>query len=240
MYQYSWLVLFAPLLSFVVIVFGTRVWDMQSRPKKVQLTTHDGHDSHDADAHEGVHAGAELAYATVPGITSAAADSASKDATAHGEDQAAVAHGANLDDHGEDDDEDPKVAHLSQGAIVSGYIGIGIMLLAAIYSWALLFVSLGDSAFQKSGGIQVFAYNWLTQPGGVGNYTIAFHIDTLAIAMMVVVTTVSLLVHFYHRVIWKTRPAMHVSMHILPSLPSQCWLLSLLRTSWSSSLAGNW
>ena len=197
MYQYSWLVLFAPLLSFVVIVFGTRVWDMQSRPKKVQLTTHDAHGSHDADAHEGVHAGAELAYASVPGIATASADSDSKDATAHAEDQAAVAHGANLDDHGEDDDEDPKVAHLSAGAIVSGYIGIGIMLLAVIYSWALLFVSLGDTAFQKSGGIQVFAYNWFAQPGGVGNYTIAFHIDTLAIAMMVVVTTVSLLVHFY-------------------------------------------
>ncbi len=71
------------------------------------------------------------------------------------------------------------------------------MLLAAIYSWVLLFVSLGDTAFQKSGGIQVFAYNWFTQPGNVGNYTIAFHLDTLAIAMMVVVTTVSLLVHYY-------------------------------------------
>ena len=144
-----------------------------------------------------MHAGAELAYATVPGITSAAADSASKDVTAHAEDQAAVAHGANLDDHGEDDDEDPKVAHLSAGAIVSGYVGMVIMLFAALYSWVLLFVSLGDTAFQRSGGIQVFAYDWLTQPGGAGNYTIAFHIDTLAIAMMVVVTTVSLLVHFY-------------------------------------------
>ena len=198
MYQYSWLVLFAPLLSFVVIVFGTRVWDMQSRPKKVQLTTHDEHGSHDADAHEGVHAGAELVYASVPGVASAAADSDSKDATAHAEDRAAVAHGANLDDHGEDDDEDPKVTHLSAGALVSGYMGIGIMLLAALYSWALLFVSLGDTAFQKSGGVQnIVAYNWFTQPGGAGNYTIAFHIDTLAIAMMVVVTTVSLLVHFY-------------------------------------------
>lgn len=198
MYQYSWLVLFAPLLSFVVIVFGTRVWDMQSRPKKVRIVTHDEHGSHDVQGNEQeAHAGAELAYATVPDIASMAADRGSKDSVAHAEDRAAAEHGAHLDDSGEDDDEDPKVAHLSQGAVVSGYVGIGIMLLAAIYSWALLFVSLGDTAFQKSGGVRVFVYDWFTQPGGAGNYTIAFHLDTLAIAMMVVVTTISLLVHFY-------------------------------------------
>ena len=197
MYQYSWLVLFAPLLSFVVIVFGTRVWDMQSRPKKVSIVTHDEHGSHDAQGSEQeAHAGAELAYATVPGITSAATDRGSKDSVAQAEDHAAEVHHANLDDSGEDDDEDPKVSHLSAGAVVSGYVGIGIMLLAAIYSWVLLFVSVGDTAFQKSGGIQVFVYDWFTQ-GATGNYTIAFHLDTLAIAMMVVVTTVSLLVHYY-------------------------------------------
>ncbi len=167
-------------------------------PKKVRIVTHDEHGVHDTQGSEQeAHAGAELAYATVPGIASAAADRGSKDSVAQAEDHAAEVHGANLDDFGEDDDEDPKVAHLSTGAVVSGYIGIGIMLLAAIYSWVLLFVSLGDTAFQKSGGIQVFAYNWFTQPGNVGNYTIAFHLDTLAIAMMVVVTTVSLLVHYY-------------------------------------------
>ncbi len=194
MYQYSWLVLFAPLLSFAVIVFGTRVWDMASRPKKVQTVTHGGHGSHDAE--QEAHAGAELAYATVPGVVSKPADQGSVDSVAVAEDHAAEAHGANLDEHAEDDDEDPQVPRLSTGAIVSGYVGIGIMLLAAIYSWALLFVSIGDTAFQKNGGVQVFAYEWFTQ-GSAGNYTIAFHLDTLAIAMMVVVTTVSLLVHYY-------------------------------------------
>ncbi len=196
MYQYAGLILFAPLLAFVVIVFGTRVWDMLSRPAKVRLTTHDAHGSHEDEGHEGVHAGAELAYATVPGIASTAADASSKDTTAHAEDRAASEHGANLDDHGEDDDEDPKVAHLSMGAIVSGYVGIGIMLLAAIYSWVLLFASLSDKAFQRTGQY-VWSYDWLKQPGGVGNYSIVFHIDTLGLAMLVVVTTVSLLVHFY-------------------------------------------
>jgi proton-translocating NADH-quinone oxidoreductase chain L len=198
MYQYSWLVLFAPLLSFVVIVFGTRVWDMSTRPKKVKLVTHDSHGSHDEQqgSEQEAHAGAELAYATVPGMASTAADVVSKDRVGQAENHAADAHHANLDDSGEDDDEDPKVAHLSTGAVVSGYVGIGIMLLAAIYSWALLFVSVGDTAFQKAGGVQVFAYDWFRQ-GATVNYTVAFHLDTLSIAMMVVVTTVSLLVHYY-------------------------------------------
>ncbi len=198
MYQYSGLILFAPLLAFVVIVFGTRVWDMLSRPQKVRLTTHDEHGSHEDEGHEGVHAGAELAYATVPGIASMAADAGSKDATAHAEDRAASEHGANLDDHGEDDDEDPKVTHLSTGAVVSGYVGIGIIFLAAIYSWFLLLSSLSDKAFQSTGAY-VWSYDWLVQKGAgnIGNYSIVFHIDTLGLAMLVVVTTVSLLVHFY-------------------------------------------
>ncbi len=195
MYQYSGLILFAPLLAFVVIVFGTRVWDMLSRPHKVHITTHDEHGSHEDEGHEGVHAGAELAYATVPGIASMSSDVVSKDTTARAEDRAAAEHGANLDDHGEDDDEDPKVTHLSMGAVVSGYVGIGIMFLAAIYSWFLLLASLSDKAFQQTGAY-VWSYDWL-KIGNVADYTIAFHIDTLGLAMMVVVTTVSLLVHFY-------------------------------------------
>ena len=197
MYQYSGLILFAPLLSFVIIVFGTRVWDMLSRPKKVQLTTHDGHGGGEGHEQE-AHAGAELAFASVPAVATAATARGAKDATAHAEDQAAAAHGAHLDDHGEDDDEDPKVAHLSQGAVVSGYVGVGIMLLAAVYSWYLLLYSIfvPDQNFLKN-GTDVFSYDWLRQVGGFGDYVIAFHIDTLGLAMLVVVTTVSLLVHFY-------------------------------------------
>ena len=41
----------------------------------------------------------------------------------------------------------------------------------------------------------VFSYTWLAL--GSASYNIAFHLDTLGIAMMVVVTTVSLLVQFY-------------------------------------------
>ncbi len=159
LYTYSWLVLFAPLLSFVVIIFGTRVWDMLSRPKVVSATT-------------------------------------------HGEEHAVEAHGTHGDDtgeHGQDDDEDPKVAHLSAGARVSGYVGIAIIGLAAIYSWAMLFYSAFVPSSIPVSGYNVFSYNWFVQsPGSTFyNYTISFHIDNLAIAMMVVVTTVSFLVNIY-------------------------------------------
>gem|GEM_PF-6615378 len=91
-YQLSWLILFAPLFSFAVIIFGTRVWDMLSRPRVAAAEAHSG-DAH-AEAHEV---------------------------------EAKGSHGDEHGEHGLDDDEDPKVAHLSMGALVSGYVGIVIM-----------------------------------------------------------------------------------------------------------------
>ncbi len=159
LYTYSWLVLFTPLLSFVVIIFGTRVWDMLSRPKVASATTHgeehavETHDTHDSDA----------------------------------------------SGHGADDDDDPKVPHLSAGATVSGYVGIAIMVLAAVYSWAMLFYSAFVPSSMPASGFTVFSYDWFVQSPAstLYNYTISFHIDNLAIAMMVVVTTISLLVNVY-------------------------------------------
>ncbi|HEU0003340.1 MAG TPA: NADH-quinone oxidoreductase subunit L [Ktedonobacteraceae bacterium] len=105
--------------------------------------------------------------------------------------------------HGEEetleDDEDPKVPRLTTGARVSAYLGIVIMGLACIYSWLLLLDSthvINISGYTlPANGIQVLSYDWFTQ--GTANYIVAFHLDTLAITMMVVVTSVSLLVQFY-------------------------------------------
>jgi len=190
LYSYSWLILFAPLFSFVVIIFGTRVWDMLSRPKVATAGVEGAHSQHEAHAetilaHGGPHS-----------------EAAATEGGAHGEHDLADAevevakeHGAALDDHGESDDEDPKVAHLSAGAVASGYVGIVILALATIYSWVLLFYSAFNPK-SLSNGITVFSYDWLVQ-GSTANYVVAFRIDTLAIAMMVVVTTISLLVNFY-------------------------------------------
>ncbi|MDQ6643937.1 MAG: hypothetical protein M3Y76_05765, partial [Chloroflexota bacterium] len=162
-YQLSWLILFAPLFSFAVIIFGTRVWDMLSRPRIAAAEAHTG------DAHAEAHAV-----------------------------EAKGSHGDEHGEHGLDDDEDPKVAHLSMGALVSGYVGIVIMAIACLYSWLLLLTTAGVIALAPplpQGGIQVLSYDWFVQ--GTASYTVSFRLDNLAIAMMVVVTTISLLVQFY-------------------------------------------
>lgn len=160
-YQYSWLILFAPLLSFVVIIFGTRMWDLASRPRAaVASGAGHGHDdaqaNHGHDAHEDEHAG-----------------------------------------HEHSDDDDPKVPALNMGARVSGYVGIFIMLLACIFSWYLLLNSVFNSAALPSQGVDLtLAWSW-GQASFLAPYQLHFHVDHLALVMLVVVTTISLLVQFY-------------------------------------------
>lgn len=177
LYQYSWLILLAPLFSFAVIIFGTRVWDLLSRPHAA-LAGHSDTMMAPGGLEEHNEHGGHAAQPTVD----------THDVEAKG------AHG---DDHGEhplDDDEDPKVPQLTMGAKASAYLGIAIMALACIYAWVLLFASASSSTLPAQ-GISVLSYDWFVQ--GTVNYVIAFHLDRLAIAMMVVVTTVSLLVQFY-------------------------------------------
>ncbi len=154
LYLYSPVILFAPLLAFVVIIFGTRVWDLRSRPHAEAATTHAEH--HEVNAHGDEHS----------------------------------------DGHGADDDDDPKVPHLSAGAIASSYVALVIMAVACIYSWVLLIYSASNPASMPTAGYTVFQYTWLNI-ANVANYTVAFHLDHLAIAMLVVVTTITLLVQFY-------------------------------------------
>lgn len=162
LYQYAWTILFAPLLSFVVIIFGTRMWDLASRRS--------------APAGDGA---------------------------AHGHDRTPTAHGEPGDGHGghdEEADDDPQVPALSTGARVSGYVGIAVMLLACLYSWVLLLLSTGvpgpGGAALPAGGLDIFSYTW-GAGGFLAPYVVTLHIDHLALAMMVVVTTISLLVQVY-------------------------------------------
>src|SRR5947208_3066082 len=166
LYEYFWLILFEPLFSFAIISFGTRVWDLLSRPHPAVAA---GHGEHDVEAHTDIHAG--------------------------------ETHESPADDHvehGYEDDEDPKVPQLTMGAKASAYVGIAITALGCLYSWVLLLNTagvLGIAPPLPQGGAIIFSYEWLRQ--GTASYTVAFHVDNLAIAMMVVVTTVSLLVQFY-------------------------------------------
>lgn len=160
-YQYSWLILFSPLLSFAVIIFGTRMWDLagRSRSTMVEAAAHhhgDAHGSHSGDAHDEGHESHELVS-----------------------------------------DDDPTVLALSMGAKVSGYVGIGIMLLSCIFSWYLLLNSVFDpSALSYAGVDQVIHWSW-GSAGFLSPFEFRFHVDHLALTMLVVVTTISLLVQFY-------------------------------------------
>jgi proton-translocating NADH-quinone oxidoreductase chain L len=108
-----------------------------------------------------------------------------------------VDHGSEESDHdthaahGLDDDDDPKVPHLSTAAKVSAYVAMAFMAFACVYSWVLLFTSLSTPIPTDLS----WSYNWVSF--GSLNYTLSFHLDTLAISMLVVVTTITLLVQFY-------------------------------------------
>src|SRR6266702_3212018 len=171
LYEYSWLILLAPLFAFAVIVFGTRPWDMRSRGSRYRSY---------ADQ-----AAAEVEH------------------NAHGDTHAAETDAEHSDEHDEhdlEDDEDPQVPQLTTAAKVSGYLSIVIMAFACLYSWLLLLAPTGVLPIAPplpAAGIHLNAisYYWLQQP--IASYYVSFHLDTLGIAMMVVVTTVSLLVQFY-------------------------------------------
>lgn len=177
LYEYSWLILLAPLFAFAVIVFGTRIWDLLSRPRVAAATTH-------AEAHVVAEHGA--------------------DGETHAEHESDVELIETTGPHGEkiilENDEDPKVLQLTPGARWSGYLGVIIMALACLYSWLILLASAGilpGVPPLPPGGINLNAisYTWLQQ--STASYVIGFRLNNLAIAMMVVVTTISLLVQFY-------------------------------------------
>ena len=203
LYQYSWLILLAPLFSFAVIVFGTRVWDILSRPRtaSVQGDAMVPHREHEAGAHGDIpEEHSAEAHGDIPvvefhddiglGETHPEADS---------DHQFLKVRGPHGEEEILEDEENPTVPELNMGARVSGYVGIVIVGLACLYSWVLLLTTAGVLPIAPplpAGGITLpFSYDWLRV--GPISYTIAFHLDHLAIAMMVVVTTISLLVHFY-------------------------------------------
>src|SRR5713226_5649919 len=170
LYQYSWLILLSPLFAFAVIIFGTRMWDLATRQR---VATAAGHEEiAEAEEESDIH----LMHEKGP----------------RGEDIVF------------EDIEDPKVPRLTHGARISGYISVLIMGLACIYSWILLLNTAGVLSIAPalpSQGISLtqISFGWCQNSfcQGLSSYYIGFHLDNLAIAMMVVVTSVSLLVQFY-------------------------------------------
>jgi len=170
LYQYSWLILLSPLFAFAVIIFGTRMWDLATRQRVAAAAGHE--EIAEAEEESDIH----LMHEKGP----------------RGEDIVF------------EDIEDPKVPRLTPGARISGYISVLIMGLACIYSWILLLNTAGVLSIAPalpSQGISLtqISFGWCQNSfcQGLSSYYIGFHLDNLAIAMMVVVTSVSLLVQFY-------------------------------------------
>src|SRR5215831_7120973 len=139
LYEYSWLILLAPLFAFAVIVLGTRPWDLRSRGQRYR------------------------SYADQ------AAAEAEAEHNAHSDIHAAEAHSSEAEEHsehGEDDDEDPQVPQLTAAAKTSGYLSIVIMAFSCLYSWLLLLASTGVLPIAPplpAAGIHLHAisYYWL-------------------------------------------------------------------------------
>src|SRR5216684_417825 len=132
LYEYSWLILLAPLFAFAVIVFGTRNWDLLRRDPQRSLRS----------VFQFPRAQEDLA----PSHESSVAEHDVHGET-HAEHESDVELIETTGPHGErlilENDEDPKVPQLTTGAKVSGYVAIGIMGLACLYSWVILLVSAG-------------------------------------------------------------------------------------------------
>ena len=170
LYQYSWLILLSPLFAFAVIIFGTRMWDLATRQRVAAAAGHE--EIAEAEEESDIHLMHEK--------------------------------GSRGEDIVFEDIEDPKVPRLTPGARISGYISVLIMGLACIYSWILLLNTAGVLSIAPalpSQGISLtqISFGWCQNSfcQGLSSYYIGFHLDNLAIAMMVVVTSVSLLVQFY-------------------------------------------
>jgi NADH-quinone oxidoreductase subunit L len=180
LYEYSWLILLAPIFSFAVILFGTRMWDLATRHRIAANAVHESEAHAEHGDHDESESDVELMHEKGP----------------RGEDLVF------------ENREDPKVPELTMGAKLSGYLSVVIMGLACIYAWILLLnasglISIAPPLPTQGISLTQISYAWCQNIDatnncfGLGSYVIAFHLDILTIVMLVVVTTITLLVQFY-------------------------------------------
>ena len=96
------------------------------------------------------------------------------------------------DDHGHDDHHAPVASPHSAGVIkFAEWITTGFLFISCALSW----VAFSKIALGSSEGVRVVLGNWVTS--GAMSFDWALRIDPLTAVMLVVVTTVSALVHLY-------------------------------------------
>jgi NADH-quinone oxidoreductase subunit L len=170
--QSAWLIPVFPMAAFLLIVFVWRPLDLRDR-RKVELTP---------------------VIATAIHGTVGAHEARTRDAPV-----ALVAKEHETGGHGH-------VGHAAHApntrfGWASSITGVIAMLASFVVALAVFFQFLTNPDLLRR-GYQVFSWNWLTlninHPAAAGSsYAIGFHIDPLTSVMLLVVTSVSLLVHFY-------------------------------------------
>ncbi len=125
--------------------------------------------------------------------TDEAATSSSGSTSSHGHEDREVDHlpAAGADDHGGHEEHGPTPFWAS----VSGWIGVLAVFAAFCLSIAIFIQFLGDATLQKHGYSPQALYTWFN--AGPLQYPIQFRVDTLTVVMLLVVTSVSMLVHLY-------------------------------------------
>src|SRR3984893_15606604 len=106
---------------------------------------------------------------------------------AHGDAHASVAHDEHADDHGHDDH---AVEPAAAGSRAAELITTGLLLVSAALSW----VALVDVGFMHHDA-RIALFPWITS--GDLQVSWALRVDTLTAVMLVVVNTISSLVHLY-------------------------------------------
>jgi NADH-quinone oxidoreductase subunit L len=135
-------------------------------------------------AHDGMHSGAVADEHT---DTAADHQAAVAVASEHEEE-----HGAAHGGHGEHGAPTPLPR------LVGAWLGVLALFGSFVLSLLILFQFLGDAALMKNGKL-VHLYDWFSfgTPPHALNYVIDFRVDTLTVVMLIVVTSVSMLVHLY-------------------------------------------
>jgi proton-translocating NADH-quinone oxidoreductase chain L len=181
--DYVWAIPALPLAALLIIFLVTRPLDIRSR--RVKPSTPAAHEvptgSPDAAGvarAEHIETEGEHAHGGAP---------ADEPADAHG-----AAHG-----HAEVDDESGHGGHGGNTpgwALAGAVLGVTAMLAAFGLAIAILIQFLGDPNLQRT-GFNLHLYNWFNF--GNLSYSIDFRVDPLTAIMLVVVTSVSMLVHLY-------------------------------------------
>jgi len=205
--SYAWVIPALPLAALLIILGVTRPLEMFARRRELAATggadpasaashgalgaSHDTHTSALTPAEHGaVHQDAGQPGA--PGGPGGPVGAHDIDTLvgAHGKGGALEAHNAHTGGgHGEHG------ATTAPWALAGSVVGIVAMLLAFLVALGILIQFLTTPSLQLHGAPELHLYDWFSF--GRLSYAINFRVDTLTAVMLVVVTSVSLLVHLY-------------------------------------------